>query len=80
MKTIWLGVGKLAFAMVLGALSLGALAQDDAEEAPPPPPATEEGGQSENAEPREAGGDADDVFIPSEEIPADEEVTFPVNI
>jgi hypothetical protein len=59
--------------MVLGAFSVASVGQDteapEAEEeaapAPPPPPETRP---------------LDEIFIPSEEIAADEEVTFPVNI
>jgi hypothetical protein len=50
----------------------GLAAQEGEQEEPSPPPA-------EESEPRPAP-DADDVFIPTEEIPVDEEVTFPVNI
>lgn len=50
----------------------GLVAQEDEQEETAPPPA-------EEPEPRPAPG-TDDVFIPTEEIPVDEEVTFPVNI
>jgi hypothetical protein len=41
--------------------------EEESETQPQPPPSSENSG-------------ADDVFIPSEEISADEEVTFPVDI
>ncbi len=44
---------------------------DEAAEPAPPPPS--------EADRRRAGG-TDDVFIPSEELAADEEATFPVDI
>lgn len=70
-----------AVAGVLGVLALGtgAVAQDE------PPPAEREPAEEarapapEDAPPRPARGD-DDVFIPTEEIAADEEVVFPVDI
>ena len=34
----------------------------------------------ESGVPPAEGNDDDDVFIPTEEIPADEEITFPVDI
>ena len=62
---------------ILGALLIAfaaavSFAQDtENEEAPAPP----------TASPPDTGSDdSDDVFIPSEEIPADQEVTFPVDI
>lgn len=65
---------------VLALLLLGApvaSAQDEAAETPaatePPPPAATE-------PPPEAEPEDDDVFIPTEELSADEEVTFPVDI
>jgi hypothetical protein len=65
----------LAGAIALGWLASGALAQDADSEADPPAQQTDPG--SETDLPR---GNDDDVFIPTEEIPADEEVTFPVDI
>lgn len=53
----------------------GAAAQSPAQPPAQPPGQTKAGGQ-QKANP--AGGD--DEFIPSEEINADEEVTFPVDI
>jgi hypothetical protein len=44
--------------------------------APPPPPAQDQD-QDQDADTNRA---ADDEFIPTEEIRADEEVTFPVDI
>ena len=52
--------------MVLSLSSVGQDAEAPEEEAPPPP--------APDTRP------LDDIFIPSEEIAADEEVTFPVNI
>jgi hypothetical protein len=45
-------------------------------------PAPSPGGDENAAAPASGAGDdaADDEFIPTEEIPADEEVTFPVDI
>jgi hypothetical protein len=45
---------------------------EDPPDEPAPSPAEEQ--------PEPPTQDSDDVFIPTEEIPADEEVTFPVNI
>jgi hypothetical protein len=73
----------------VGALPWGAWAQEPGQsEAEARPPAREEPDTREA--PREGASPApgaedlpdveDDVFIPTEEIPADEEITFPVNI
>ena len=59
-------------ATVTGALSLAqdaAEAPPAAEERPAPPPAAEEETRT-----------LEEIFIPSEEIGADEEVTFPIDI
>src|SRR5690606_17695965 len=72
-------------AALLAALlvAFGAAAQDggdrEAASQPAEPPATE-GTEPDAAEPPGRGADPDDVFVPSEEIGADEEVTFPVDI
>lgn len=59
----------------LMALSLWTLAQEaDQEAAEAPPPRAAE--QSEPSRPPPSA----DIFIPSEELAADEEVTFPVDI
>ncbi len=45
--------------------------------------AGDDGSENDDAGDRretDRGDDSDDVFIPTEEIPADEEVTFPVDI
>ena len=84
----------LAVLISIGLVAVPALAQDagDAAASPPAsppagssppaeqatPPATGPAGSGDDSD-RRATGD-DDEFIPSEEIPADEEVTFPVNI
>jgi hypothetical protein len=60
--------------MLLGAASIVTVAQDDP---PPAEPAPEAAGEQA---PRTPADNEDDEFIPTEEIPADEEVTFPVNI
>jgi hypothetical protein len=61
-------------AILLGFVALAATssAQDEEPEDASPP-------ATEDAEPPPAPN-PDDVFIPTEEIPVDEEVTFPVNI
>jgi hypothetical protein len=56
--------------MALAALSS---AQDEEPEDTDPPPAAEDSAPPPAPNP-------DDVFIPTEELPVDEEVTFPVNI
>lgn len=48
--------------------------EEPAQQAPAPP---DDSNDDDAAAPSE---EDDDVFIPTEEIPADEEVTFPVNI
>jgi hypothetical protein len=60
-------------AAALTALSIGVVAQ----QAPQPPP-REDARPAPPAEDADAG--TDDVFIPTEELAADEEVTFPVDI
>jgi hypothetical protein len=61
----------------------GSLAAAQNNDADPPaeganPPATD---AADSPPPQAAGDDADDtIFVPTEEIPADEEITFPVNI
>jgi hypothetical protein len=60
----------------LAVAAAGFVAAQNTEEAPQPPqqePTTEDA----DAAP---GEDVDEVFIPTEEILADEEVTFPVDI
>ena len=64
-RAVWVGV--FAFFLVGGT----ALAQ----EAPQDPPA-----ESPDDVGADEAGPGDDVFIPTEEVPADEEITFPVNI
>jgi hypothetical protein len=64
--------------LLWGALSLAVSAQESQEEAPP---AAEEAPPAEPAPPQaEEGRTLEEIFIPSEEIGADEEVTFPINI
>ena len=66
-------------ALLWGTLALAVSAQESAEEAPP---AAEEAPPAEPAPPprAEEGRTLEEIFIPSEEIAADEEVTFPINI
>ena len=71
--------------MVLGLLSVGTLAQESEQQAPrdapPQAPPREEAPPPEPAEPpARPGRAADDVFIPTEELAADEAVTYPVDI
>ena len=70
---------QLAAALVTLVGALPAMAQDTApspppaaeeRRAPPPPPAADE----------EESRTLEEIFIPSEEIAADEEVTFPIDI
>ena len=61
----------LAGLMALSLWALGQEADEESEGATPPP--------SAESEPRRPPPSTD-IFIPSEEIAADEEVTFPVDI
>lgn len=67
-------------AAAAAALLAGAFAQEADQEAERPAPA--ERPETESATPPEPRGRAegDDVFVPTEEIGADEEITFPVDI
>ena len=68
----------LLAALLLSALALTVSAQES-EEAPPP--SESEAPPAEPAPPRaEEGRTLEEIFIPSEEIAADEEVTFPISI
>ena len=58
--------------VLVSSFAVVTVAQDSEDDAPP----AREAAEREAAE-REA---AEDVFIPTEEIPADQEVTFPVDI
>jgi hypothetical protein len=49
-------------------------------EEPARPPAEEPADEPASDDTDAAGTDADDVFIPTEEVLADEEITFPVDI
>lgn len=60
------------FALLLLVLNPMVMAQDEEADAEAP-----EAGADENPAPPPV---ADDVFIPSEEVQADEELVFPVNI
>ena len=65
-------------ALLWGALALAVSAQESQEEAPP---AEDEAPPAEPAPPQaDEGRTLEEIFIPSEEIAADEEVTFPINI
>jgi hypothetical protein len=71
-------LNRWILAMLL-ALALAAAAQEAEEPQDEPPAADDEAVESpppEDAEPRTL----EEIFIPSEEIGADEEVTFPINI
>ena len=73
-------IGRLILAT---ALSLFLLPNGVAQEAQSPPPASAEQPEPEQAPPPPAGDEPrtlEQIFIPSEEIGADEEVTFPINI
>ena len=62
--------------LLWGALALTGSAQESQEEAPPA-----EDDAAEPAPPQaEDTRTLEEIFIPSEEIGADEEVTFPINI
>jgi len=95
MKTLRLVLAGLGFAVVAfialaqeqsGTPPQGAAApgQSPAEAAPAPADESGDVKPGQDAAPQAgqspAPGSEDDEFIPSEEIPADEEVTFPVNI
>lgn len=58
-------------------LCASALPAAFAQQEPPPEPPSAAEPDDDTEAPVE---DEDDVFIPTEEIPADEEITFPVNI
>jgi hypothetical protein len=79
-------VRDLYLLTALALATAGLVAQDTDEPAAPPQqpaqspaqqPARPGSGDEATEEP---AGDVDDVFIPTEEILADEEVTFPVDI
>lgn len=71
----WLMAVTLALVATVG---LSQAPDSEPESAPvPPEPRAAEG---ESAPPSEDAPVSDDVFIPSEELQADEEVTFPVDI
>lgn len=76
-------------ALLLASLALGASAQEgsdgpsestEASREAAESPAPEQEPPAAQAPERNARPDEEDVFIPSEEIAADEEVTFPVDI
>jgi hypothetical protein len=75
-------------AIVLAGASLAASfaeqppgAPDEGSPRPAPPPAPREEPRQEGETPRQAAeGEPDDVFIPTEELPPDAAVTFPVDI
>jgi hypothetical protein len=75
-------LGSQLSLLTLGLLALCAVAQ----ESPPPaqaptPPAQSPAPPAPSPVPPQASSEAsDDVFIPTEELAADEEVTFPVDI
>jgi len=58
--------------LLIALVGAGALAFAQDQSASPPADTTEDAAEREDAD--------EDVFIPTEEIPADEEVTFPVDI
>lgn len=68
----------LLAALLWSALALTVSAQESEEAAPP---AQAEAPPADPAPPQaEEGRTLEEIFIPSEEIGADEEVTFPINI
>lgn len=68
----------LLAALLWGMVALAVSAQESQEEAPP---AADEAPPAEPAPPTaEEERTLEEIFIPSEEIGADEEVTFPINI
>lgn len=70
-------ISWLAVALGLAMLSMSSTGQEE----PQAPEPDEEGEAQPQPTPRSpSDSSADDVFIPSEEIAADEEVTFPVDI
>jgi len=70
-----IGAGLAALAALV--LASPAAAQD---EQPAPPETAQDAERDRSAPRRPAAGGEDDVFIPTEEIGADEEVVFPVDI
>jgi hypothetical protein len=73
----WAGFAAAASITGLAVLSLALAPAAEAQEGPAE---TEERAEPERPAPPRPRPPADDVFIPSEEIAADEEVTFPVDI
>lgn len=75
---------RWVFAGLVGlTLCLGAVAQAPTPEGDPPGGAEESVPERPPAAPPQAEEDdrtLEDIFIPSEEIAADEEITFPINI
>lgn len=78
MKTI----RNLLAVLGLGALALAASGQEAEGEAASPPPAAESAGDNAAEAAAEAATPArsDDEFVPTVEVQADEEITFPVDI
>jgi hypothetical protein len=77
--TVMDGLGASCAVLLLALVAGVSAAQPPEDAAPAPPPAAEQP-EAEDTEDADAGDAADDVFIPSDEIQADEEVTFPVDI
>lgn len=76
-----MSICRLVLAMTL---SLFAFLDATAQEAPRPPPENPGPAEPEQASPPQPDGSEprtlEQIFIPSEEIAADEEITFPINI
>jgi hypothetical protein len=79
--------GPPAAAVIAVLWSLGVAAQQEPQTPVPAPPAetaeaqpAEPGPEAQPQPPRQRSDESNDVFIPSEELSADEEVTFPVDI
>lgn len=76
-RLIWLLAAALAVSAAPGQEGGDAAGETDETQAPAPPDRDEAPGGSE-AEAPDAGDD--ESFVPTEELSADEEVTFPVDI
>ena len=70
-----------ALAVLVAALwAVGTSAQDDGD-APSPPSAPPSDTAPAEPVPPDAGiAGSDEIFVPTEEVPADQEITFPVDI
>lgn len=70
-----------ALAVLVAALwAVGSSAQDGSDTPSRPTAPSPETAPPRQPTPTDAGADEDEIFVPTEEIPADQEITFPVDI